>query len=162
MPGNLLIKQSNDHQIKLKGQYLQAAYLPAKPEAPNGLLFELKHQQRSYNCDGLDKIQKTGKMQLGREYNRWYFHKQTTHHSLENCVDYHSRITFNYIRFLFVKEKFKIIGDFFFLLLLFGVQKGLKQYQQPLDLFRALTSGNLNIFHYFGRNYSLSHFRIGP
>ena len=38
MPGNLLIKQTNDHQIKLKGQYLQA-YLPAKLEAPNGLLF---------------------------------------------------------------------------------------------------------------------------
>ena len=64
--------------------------------------------------------------------------------------------------FFLLKKSLKLLVTFFFLLLLFGVQKGLKQYQQPLDLFRALTSGNLNIFHYFGRNYSLSHFRIGP
>ena len=63
--------------------------------------------------------------------------------------------------FFMLKISLKLFVTFFFLLLLFGVQKGLKQYQQRLDLFRALTSGNLNLFHYFRRNYSLSHFRMG-
>ena len=43
----------------------------------------------------------------------------------------------------------------FFPLLLFGVQKGLKQYKQLLDLLRALTSGTLNLFRYFRKKNSL-------
>ena len=56
--------------------------------------------------------------------------------------------------FFFLKKSLKLFVTIIFLLL-FGVENVLKQYQQPLDLFRALTSATLNLFHYFRGNYSL-------